>query len=251
MHVLPIFERTVNGVLEPLGIRVVRRGAPPTVGGRRLSDKAVIVRARRQGVSAGEFLEELFGKKGRAQEIIQRMRDTGALSEKVSTVCEIGPGSGLYLQHVMKHAPVKRYEIYEIVRSRGEYLAREFHVVMQPTDGETLRATPSRAIDLIHAHGVFVTLDFLTSCSYFREIERVIAPGGHVVFDIITEDCLDDSMIESWLKTPLRYPSLHSREYVIQFFSKRGFVVVEEFAMPLLVHGSSRYLILSWQGGEK
>jgi predicted TPR repeat methyltransferase len=105
-------------------------------------------------------------------------------------------------------------------------------------------------MDLVHAHGVFVTLDFLTSCSYFREIERVIAPGGHVVFDIMSEDCLDDTVVDSWLNTPLRYPSLHSRDYVIQFFSKRGFSMVDEFVTPLLVHGSSRYLILRRQGGE-
>ncbi|MGI8897392.1 MAG: methyltransferase domain-containing protein [Pyrinomonadaceae bacterium] len=250
MHVLSLLERTVNGILEPLGVRVVRRGPPPTIGGRRLSDEAVIAQARRQGISAGEFIENLFGKKGRAEAIIQRMRDKGALSKKVSTVCEIGPGSGLYIKHVMDHAPVKRYEIYEIVPSRSEHLAREFSVVMQPTDGETLRATSSRSMDLVQAHGVFVTLDFLTSCSYFREMARVTAPGGYLVFDIISEDCLDDAGVDSWLNTPLRYPSLHSRDYVIRFFSKRGFSVVDEFVTPLLVHGSSRYLILRWQGVE-
>lgn len=250
MHFRRLLERTVNGILNPLGVRVVRHGPPPTIGGRRLSEKAVVAEARRRGISAGEYLEKLFGKEGRALEIIQRMRGKGALSEKVFAVCEIGPGSGLYVQEVLKHAPVKRYEIYEIERSRAEYLAGEFSVVMQPTDGETLRATSSRTIDLIHAHGVFVTLDFLTSCSYFREIERVIAPGGHVVFDIITEDCLDDSGIDSWLNTPLRYPSLHSRDYVIRFFSERGFSMVDEFVTPLLVHGSSHYLMLRWQGGK-
>ena len=118
-------------------------------------------------------------------------------------------------------------------------------------DGESLRGTAARSIDLVQAHGVFVTLDFLTSCSYFREIERVIAPGGHAVFDVMTEDCFDEAAIDAWLGTRLRYPSLHSRDYVIRYFTSRGFVVVDEFTLPLLVHGTSRYLVLRWPGGEQ
>lgn len=238
-------------MLAPFGVRLARRGRAPTIGGRRVSDASVIAQARRRGMSPGEYLEELFGRPGRARDIVGRMREKGALSERVRTVCEIGPGSGLYVEHVLRHAPVTRYEIYEIDRGRSAYLAAQLPVVAQPADGETMRATSSSAIDLVHAHGVFVTLDFLTSCSYFREIERVTAPGGHVVFDIMTEDCLDDRAVQSWLQTPLRYPALQSRDYVLQFFRKRGFTVIDEFETPLLVHGSSWYLILRRQGGSE
>ena len=252
MQVLQMIERAVNGLLEPLGVKVTRRGGPPTIGGRRLSDGEVIAEAHRQGISPGEYLEGLFGKQGRAAGIVGRMRDAGALTATVSAVCEIGPGSGLYITHVLRHAPVERYEIYEIAAIRAEHLAAEFPVVIrQAADGETLQGTAARSMDLVHAHGVFVTLDFLTSCSYFREIERVIAPGGHAVLDIMSEDCLDDAAIDSWLRTPLRYPSLQSRAYVIRYFTRRGFVLVDEFVLPLLVHGSSRYLILRWPGGKE
>lgn len=252
MSVLPMLERAVNGLLEPLGVRLMRRGGPPTIGGRRLSDADVIAQAHARGISAGDYLEDLFGKKGRAAEIIRRMRDAGALSPSVSVVCEIGAGSGLYIPYVLRHAPVERYEIYEIIQGRADYLAKEFPVVLaRPTDGESLRGTAARSIDLVQAHGVFVTLDFLTSCSYFREIERVIAPGGHAVFDVMTEDCFDEAAIDAWLGTRLRYPSLHSRDYVSRYFTSRGFVVVDEFTLPLLVHGTSRYLVLRWPGGEQ
>lgn len=244
MPVLAMVERAVNGALEPLGVKLTRRRGLPTIGGRPMSDDAVIAQARRRGMSAGDFLEEMFEKKGRAEDVIRRMKAAGALSARVSTVCEIGPGSGLYIQHVLKDASVARYEIYEIASKRAEYLEAAFPVVNQPTDGETLGSTPSRSIELVHAHGVFVTLDFLTSCSYFREIHRVIAPGGFAVFDIMTEDCLDDTAIESWLQSRLRYPSMHSRDYVVQYFGRRGFALVDEFVMPLLVRGSSHYLIL-------
>jgi SAM-dependent methyltransferase len=249
MHMLGIIGRVANGVLEPFGVRVVREG-PQTIGGRRLSDRSVIVHARRRGMSPGEFLEEMFGQQGRAEQISRRMIACGALSTNVSTVCEIGAGSGLYIQQVARHVRAARYDIYEIVPSRAQFLARSFGVLAQPTDGETLRATPDRSVDLLHAHGVFVTLDFLTSCSYFREMARVVAPGGHVVFDVITEECLDGPAIDSWLNTRLRYPTLHCREYLMRFFTAHGFALVDEFVMPLLVHGGSRYLIFRRDRGE-
>ena len=95
---------------------------------------------------------------------------------------------------------------------------------------------------------MFVTLDFLTSRSYFREINRVMAPGGHVVFDIMSEECLDDDALKSWLTTRLRYPSFHPKDDVVRFFGARGFTLIDEFNAPLLVHGSSRYLIFRSPG---
>jgi len=234
---------TLNGMLAPFGVRVARQGRRPTIGGRPLSDAAVIEEAGRRGLTPGEYLEILFQKPGRAREIIDRMTRSGALSESVRAVCEIGPGSGLYVQHVLARAPVTRYEIYEIERNRSEYLAATFPVIVQPADGETLRSTASSAIHLIHAHGVFVTLDFLTACSYFREMVRVTAPGGCLVFDVVTEDCLDDGALRSWLDTPLRYIAMQSRDYVCGFFQRHGFTLLDEFVRPLLVHGSSRYLV--------
>jgi predicted TPR repeat methyltransferase len=239
-----MLERAVNGVLEPLGVKLVRRGPPPTIGGRQLSDQQVIAEAARRGISAGELVEELFGKSGRAAQIVQRMADCGALSANVKAVCEIGPGSGLYVAPVVKRAAVQRYEIYEIARIRAEHVQRQFDVIVQPADGETLKSTQAQSMDLVHAHGVFVALDFLTTCSYLRETVRVLAPGGHAVFDLITNDCLDEQTLDGWRRSRLRYASLHSRDWVTRFFRANGCTLVDEFRMPLLVEGVSRYFIL-------
>jgi SAM-dependent methyltransferase len=238
-----LIEHTANGVLSPLGVRSVRRGRAPTIGGRRLSDEHVIAEAQRRGMSPGALLEALFEKPGRAADIVNRMAAAGVFAAPLRTVVEIGAGSGIYIEELLKHAAVERYEVYELEENRARYLAGAFSVIAQSTDGETLRATASRSVDLVHAHGVFVTLEFLTSCSYFREIVRVIAPGGHVVFDIIDEGCLDGAAIDSWLASRLRYPSMLSRGYVIDFFERHGLVLAGEFSMPLLVHGRSNYLV--------
>ena len=252
-HAVPwrqALERAANGALSPLGIRIVRHGRAPTIGGRRLSDDRVIADAGRQGISPGELLERLFAKPGRAQEIVDRMIAGGALSRLPGSVLEIGAGSGVFIEAVRRRAVATRYEVYEIEANRAAYLARAFPIVAQPTDGETLGATATGSIDLVHAHGVFVTLQFLTTCSYFREIARVTAPGGFVAFDVMTESCLDEPEIQSWLASRLRYPSLLSRGYVLDFFTRRGFVLVNEFVTPLLVRGRSLYLIFRRPDGD-
>jgi predicted TPR repeat methyltransferase len=236
--------RVVNGLLGPLGVKVVRTGGPATIGGRRLSDADVIAEAARRGISTGAFVEELFGQPGRAARIVQRMISSGALSSGVSRVCEIGPGSGLYVEEVRRHAPAQHYEVYEIAPTRARHLQERFDVIARAADGETLQDTATGSMDLVHAHGVFVALDFLTACSYLREIARVLAPGGHAVFDIITADCLDAQTIDGWLRSSLRYASLHSRESVTSVADRHGLRLIDEFRVPLLVQGDSRYFVL-------
>lgn len=242
MQVKRLFHRTINRLLAPAGIRIVRVTSP-TIGGQPISDEQAIAEAQRRGISAGLYLEELFGKIGRAQKIIDRMKTVGALSEDLSVVCEIGPGSGLYIEKILGIASPDRYEIYEIAGNRAKFLAREHPVISQPTDGCTLTHTPSATVQLVHAHGVFVALQFLTSYSYFKEIVRVTAPEGYAVFDIISEDCLDEDTVDLWLNSSLRYPSFLSKKYVIDFFNQHGFHLVDDFKLPLLVQGDSCYLV--------
>jgi len=242
MKIKRLFHRTINRLLAPAGIMIVR-ATPQTIGGQSISDEQAIAEAQRRGISAGLYLEELFGKIGRAQKIIDRMRTDGAFSEDLNVVCEIGPGSGLYIEKVLEITTPDHYEVYEIAENRAKFLAREYPVISQPTDGFTLTHTPSGTVQLVHAHGVFVALQFLTSYSYFKEIVRVTAPEGYAVFDIISEDCLDEDTVDLWLNSNLRYPSFLSKKYVIDFFNRHGFHLVDDFRLPLLVQGDSCYLV--------
>ena len=242
MRVKRLLNRSIKKLLAAAGLAIVRT-TPQTIGGQPISDEHAIAEAQRRGISVGLYLEELFGKIGRAQKIIDRMKTLGAFSEDLNVVCEIGPGSGVYIEKVLEIATPDRYEIYEIAENRAEFLAREYPVISQPTDGFILTHTPSGTVQLVHAHGVFVALQFLTSYSYFKEIVRVTAPEGYAVFDIISEDCLDEDTVDLWLNSNLRYPSFLSKKYVIDFFNRHSFHLVDDFRLPLLVQGDSRYLV--------
>jgi methyltransferase family protein len=245
----------VNGLLAPAGV-MVARAAPSQaeswraeIGGRYRSDREVIALARRTGLSVSDYLERQWGNPGRRAGILARMQSAGALGPHMRTVCEIGPGSGGYIQDITRAFTPEWYEIYEIEAQRARWLGQEYPVTVRETEGEALSGTDDAAINLVHAHGVFASLKVISCFTYFDEISRVTAPGGHVCFDIIDDDCLSDDAITRYLAGPLRYLQFMSRQLVEAFFKARGFALVESFRTPLLVSGESTYLIFRKRDG--
>jgi SAM-dependent methyltransferase len=108
-------------------------------------------------------------------------------------------------------------------------LVDTYGVTLQPTDGESLASTPSASIDLVHAHKVFVSTSFLVTLRYFDEMARVTRPGGRVLFDVMTEDCVDDATTNKWLAVDFDagfYPAIVPRRTVVDFFHERGLRLV-------------------------
>jgi Methyltransferase domain len=239
----------VNRLLAPVGV-MVTRAAPSQaeswrsrIGGPYRSDREVIRLAHRRGLSVGDFIEEEWKQSGRARTTIERMRQAGAIPPALQTVCEIGPGSGRYIQGVLEVASPSRYDIYEIEQARARWLARTYPVSTCETTGERLASTPDGSVDLVHAHGVFASLKVISCLAYFKEMARVTRPDGHVVFDIIGEDCLTPCDVDAWLATPLRYVNFLSQALVVEFFDTHGLTLVDQFLQPLMIFGRSSYLV--------
>jgi hypothetical protein len=77
---------------------------------------------------------------------------------------------------------------------------------------------------------------FLTTCRYFTEIIRVTRPGAWVVFDVMTEDCMDSDNIAAWLKPAGKartYPAIIPKRFAIDFFEGRGFKLMGSFIVPM------------------
>jgi hypothetical protein len=243
--------QAVNRLLAPTGF-VVARSAPSQaeswrarIGGPYRTDREVIELARARGLSVADYIEHEWGSPGRARAIVQRLREMGAVPGDLESVCEIGPGSGKYIEGILEVAAPQLYEIYEIERQRARWLARTYPVVVRSGDGERLSGSADASIGLAHAHGVFASLKTITCLAYFKELARVTAPGGHVAFDIICEECLSDDEVTSWLGTELRYVNFLSKPFVIDFFSQLGLTLVGDFRFPLMVFGHSVYLVFT------
>lgn len=232
--------KTINNLLGTFGLELVR-SSHQSKGKGYISAKETVAAAKKNNLSVCDYLEKIWNQQGDTDKVIENMKRGGVFAKSIKNILEIGPGSGRYLEKVMRICNPITYEIYETAQDGADWLAKEYNIISRKADGKTLCHTESSSIDLVHAHGVFVYLPFLTSYQYFQEIVRVTNNNGFVVFDIISEDCLDDETATKWLQSGLDYPCFLSKSYVKAFFIKAGFSFVGDF-FTRYGPGKSQYL---------
>jgi hypothetical protein len=229
--------KPLNAALHVVGAEMIRhRPRSFQQYGDYLPFASTVEAARASGLSLGDYIDREHNYPGSTQETIDRLKAIGALHPGIRRVCEIGPGSGRYLERVIAACKPERYEVYETAVEWRHYLAENYLVVAHPTDGRSLAHTGRSSVDLVHAQKVFVGLPFRVLYGYFAEMARVTAPGGKVVFDVVTEACMDDDTAAKWLGVDTAYhsfPALVPRQYVINFFERRGFSADGSFLATL------------------
>jgi SAM-dependent methyltransferase len=193
--------------------------------------------ARQAGLSVGDYVDTVMNRMpGSSQNTIDKMATLGMFSGHPDTIVEIGPGTGRYLEKTLKACRPSRYEIYETAGPWSTYLVEKYDVILQPTDGYSLGATPDASADLVHAHKVFSTVPFMVTCCYWQEIARVVRPGGWAAFDVVTERCLDVGSLQSWASSGVRngsYPAVMPREAALAFFERHSFALASSFVVPM------------------
>jgi hypothetical protein len=122
----------------------------------------------------------------------------------LQTVVEIGPGTGRYLEKMLRAGHPSRYKIYETAGPWSAYLVKKYNATLQPTDGYSLSGTADGSADWVHAHKVFSTVPFMVTCCYWHEMARVIRPGGWAGFDVLTERCLSAEALQTWARSGVR-----------------------------------------------
>lgn len=229
--------RGVNAVLSPIGLRVVRSGHEWGGPIKFLPFFETLSEAKKMGLSVADYVDVAHNVKGATQQTIDEMDANGVFSGTIGSALEIGPGSGRYLEKVIKRCSPRSYEIYETAQPWADYLQRTYNVVLRPTNGHNLTSTFSDSIDLVQAHKVFVTTPFLITCNYWFEMVRVARSGGYIVFDVVTEDCMSAGILKSWLAEEPNvhsiYPVIMPREYAINFFRANGAVFEASFFIPM------------------
>jgi SAM-dependent methyltransferase len=219
--------------------------------------KSFIAAARKKGLSVSEYWDSLRDdprKVGRRDLIIGKLQAAGIL-DSVSTVCEIGTGTGRYLESVICLARPETYEVYETDRDWVEYLKSEYgglngcKLICHPADGNTLRYTHSDSVDLVHAHGVFIYLPLLQTTEYLKECIRVCRSGGHIVFDCFLDRTFSSlSLVEDWLAGPHRFPVVIPEKLLDDFARVNNLIVLQSFSVT---YGSGSVDYLIWQKSEK
>ena len=170
----------VNKLLAPLGLKLARIDAHDWNDvANFIPFERTIEAARKAGMSVGDYVDSVMnGTPGMTQDTIDKMASLGVFTEPLRTVIEIGPGTGRYLERTMKAGRPTRYEIYETAGPWARYLAENYDVVRQPTDGYSLSSTADASADLVQAHKVFSTVPFMATCCYWHEMARATRPGG-------------------------------------------------------------------------
>ena len=230
-----LFARAINYFLGLMKFKLVRTNVPYTDYRDYIPFKQTLHDANEAGLSVGDFVDSKHHK-GSTQNTIDQMVALGVFKCEVERVCEIGPGTGRYLEKTIQICHPKYYEIYETAAEWESWLVQKHHVTSQPTDGKSLSSTPSNSMDLVQAHKVLPGQPTLTICGYFDEMARVVCAGGKVVFDIVTEDCLGEDVLAKWISSGWgyqHYPSLMPKQFTIDFFQRRNLSFDGSFLVPM------------------
>jgi len=248
MNAFHAVRRAVNVVLGPLGVQVVRGRAHDPGVQSFIPARKTIAAAERAGLSVGDYLDATFAEPGATRRTVEAMLQLSGLREPSTRVCEIGTGSGRYLEAVVAALHPKTYEVYEPAEDWAHHLQRMPSVVMRHSDGRTLRDTATASVDLVHAQKVFVYLDFATLVGYFEEMVRVVRVGGAVAFDVVTEECLDDATVAEWSARGSVFRPV-PKDWVLDFLERRGLTYLGHHIAPL-PPGTTDLLVFRRNGTE-
>lgn len=237
------YVRTVGGfLLKPFDLELVRRGNGAFDN--YIPFKATLSEADKAGLSVGDYIETRFDVPGSTQKTIDEMAKYGVFDTEIGRILEIGPGSGRYLDKVKEICSPISYEIYETSQDWRSWLVQKYSVLARSTDGQSLSETPTSSVDLVHTHKMIPGLPVFTVLRYFEEMARVVQDQGKLVFDLLTEDCLNDETIHNWFDS-LEWPqSMITKRFAIVFFESRGFVFDGSFIISMLP-GVTEYLVFT------
>jgi hypothetical protein len=231
---------STNKVLNRAGVELVRKSGE-------FQDyipfRQTLQDVERSGLSLSDYLDNTFNVPGTTQMTIDKMAELGVFDNKINRVCEIGPGSGRYLEKVKAACTPEYYEIYETSRPWREWLVEKYKVVAQPTDGASLHSTPTKSIDLIHTHKVLYGNPILTIFRYLMEMARVVKDGGFIVLDLLTAECINNELMSKWVESGVDHAhSMTPRQVALDYFSSQGFRYMGGFIVPL-APGLTEYFV--------
>lgn len=115
------------------------------------------------------------------------------------TVCEIGGAWGATIAHLTRRYQPAEYRNYEIDSAYAAWAERELGARAMPCDGETLAGTDDASMDLVVANNVLFFVPPIKAYRYLKEMARVVAPGGVVLFNAVIAERLSEAKLDEFL----------------------------------------------------
>ena len=235
-------KKIINSILGLIDLKLIKKNSFNNNFLNYISARDTVIGARRAGLSVCDYVEKEWDQIGETKKVIDRMEKLGVFKKSNPTVCEIGAGTGRYMEKVIDKCAPERYESYETAQDWADWLQNKYPIITQQSDGHSLKYTGDDSIDIVHSHGVFVYLPFFDSLRYFSEIERITKAGSYVVFDCITEECLDNELLGKWLNSENNFPRILPEKYIFDFFPSSKFNLVGNF-FTAYGKGKSKYFV--------
>ena len=232
LSVQHVLAQGINRGLRPLGVQLVSGRSPDPAIKSFLPARKTLAAARRAGLSVGDYIDQVHAEPGATPDLVRAMLKIGGLHGPVDLVCEIGPGSGRFAEHVIAALTPGAYEIYEPARDWLPHLRTLPNVVERRCDGHALAETGDATVDLVHSQKLFTYLDFHVCAGYLSEMARVARPGGIIAFDAVTPSCLDEETVRHWVEDGTIYFPF-PRDWTIEFMRRRGVELLGSHFTPL------------------
>lgn len=237
-------KKIINNLINKAGYSLVRNGLGY------INAKEIVQMAKIKNLSVCDYLESLNTDKkkiGRRNRIISKMEGLGLFSN-AKNICEIGAGTGMYLEKIIEKAPVQKYEIYETDNDWKKYLNIEYknkinQLIIYNADGVSLGQTKSNTIDIVHAHAVFVYLPIIDIYNYLKECVRVCRNGGAIVFDVISDNEFNIKVAENWSNLHYKFAVITPDAFILDFIKKNNLVLLSSFN-EIYAGSYSKYYIL-------
>lgn len=228
----------VNWVIGPLGVQVVRKGQHDWNDTRNfIPIEETLAAAKSRGMSIGDYIDGVLNNiPGATKFTMDELGRLGVFAKPIDCVLEIGPGSGRYLEKTIAACTPKRVEIYETSLPWASFLASQYHVTLQQTDGHSLAPTSDHSCDIVQAFKVFSSIPFMPTIKYWAEMLRVARSGAFIIFDIMTDACLSPETVWRWTASGVdngAYPAAMPRSTAVDFFASAGCTLVGSFLVPM------------------
>ncbi len=182
--------RAINGMLNPLGLRLARTETPKGNTGKPW-DQAFL-RWIDEAKASGRDPNDVGDKAWDGNPLHAMERFLFPHIDANSVVLEVGPGTGRATRHVIgrcRQVIVADYSKVVCTWLR-EYLAGKGSFRVLEIDRPRLDEVESESVDVAFAYGVFEHIDLDDTYCFMEEFGRVLRPGGVVWFnfDTLTTD---------------------------------------------------------------